>query len=1009
MLLPLNCWDVIMKHLLLLLLLLCATEFVQSQTMPDSKGKDFWFCYLPNFHNGGIDDPQVQIRDSLYVFVVAEKPTNITLTYSNFNGNTRTRTYSITDPTKVLSIGMPFYSLELVGFNLSGSVDITGGQNKQVANQSFHLVSEEDVTVYALNQAETTSDAFLVLPKDALRNDYFVMSYNADLLDDAGANTPSQYAIVATEDSTIVELKNTKATYNNNNGIIKLQKGDVWLVQSLTQNVGDDLTGSHITSNKPIAVFSGHQRVRVPLSARNNTSSRDCLIEQLPPKSTWGRSALLVPYSQPPGVTEFGEDRYRVIAGYDSTRVYIDSVQVTTLQSGQFYEADLTTAHLLTTNRPVMVAQFKKTSTPQDRNGQGNQLGDPFMMMIPPAEQFLKSYRFINAQAFQDSTLDRFGSSKIVSVYKLQYVTVVVPTTSIRSLLLDNQPQSASLFRAIPKSQYSYATIPLNDGVHTIEADTGIGIYVYGYGYANSYGYIGGMSFIQYDFNYPKIFSQRFCYNTIGTVYDTSVADSKLVRVISMPDSLKNVVVDIEKFTPPIDSVHYSVALIDDQEDGSFAIEAEDAYDYIARKRFDVPGFTVRFLDANNSPNRLPFSVNFRGADKHTRCKTVNLVNTGKFPQEILDARIRGNNFDVTINVKVPTTINPGDTLPITICARFDNEGDYVDSLYIKTPCQFRLGAVINSTIRHDNFIPVVTATNTECNEGKNITFDETGDFQSGIERVVISDTTNCTVLVQSRDSLAKVNILINDWRLDSWYKIEVRDSVGNKITLQDTIEGFTLMYKNLDSALPKIQYNNVPYKKLACDTIELYNYGIRTKSFNTLAPHAAVYFTFPQEQFPITLPPNTSKRLAVCFEPHGDPDDIDNIWRDTLYLRHNCRVRPLVLKGLKAPTILNGTNFCDVPVKLESIVSSNNVEVKLIAPNPTSGTTTIEFYIPQQSQTSVYITDELGGTTELLSGQFTRGTYSVEANLHEFRSGVYSCTVVTPTSRSTKQLIIIR
>ncbi|MFM8438364.1 MAG: IgGFc-binding protein, partial [Candidatus Kapaibacterium sp.] len=154
--------------------------------------------------------------------------------------------------------------------------------------------SDEDVTVYAMSQALTTSDAFLVLPTDALGNQYYVMSYTADPSSQASAGTPSQFAIVATEDSTEVRIETDEPIYRYGRvpGVVRLNKGDVYLVQS---QVGDsrrlvDLTGTYVESTKPIALFSGHQRATIPIED-DRRSSRDCLIEQMTPISTWGRGA----------------------------------------------------------------------------------------------------------------------------------------------------------------------------------------------------------------------------------------------------------------------------------------------------------------------------------------------------------------------------------------------------------------------------------------------------------------------------------------------------------------------------------------------------------------------------------------------------------------------------------------------------------------------------------------------------------------------------------------------
>ncbi|MBL7996994.1 MAG: IgGFc-binding protein [Candidatus Kapabacteria bacterium] len=598
-----------------LLLFCCSLASSSAQeTLPDSKGKDFWFCFIPNFHTNFLNDQNVQETDSLYVFVVAEKPCSISLRFSDYEGRTFRIDSVIRDPRQVLTIGMPFFLKELIGFNVGGPVNRDIAQNGKIARQSFHLTSTEEVTVYALNQAFTTSDAFLVLPTDANGTDYMVMSYNADLQINArdASPTPSQYAVVATEDNTEIRFQNTANIALDTLTYRTLNKGDVYLVQSLVNNeAANDLTGSRITSTKPIAVFSGHQRATIPLQLRQALVSRDVLIEQLPPINTWGRTALLTPYPLPADATPIGRDRYRVIAAFDSTRVFVNGAQVTMLMTGQRYEADLDNAKTVRSNNPILVAQFKKTSGDVPPRGVQSDynLSDPFMMLIPPAEQFLKSYRFINAQAYERDE----QNGRVNRVYQQQYLTVVAPTTSVPRILLDGTGIPAGRFTPIPSSVYSYATLPMTDGVHAIEADTGIGIYVFGYGPANSYGYIGGMSFKRYDF--PQITARIACATGRGVVYDTTLKDSRIIRVEPIRDSMFNVNINVLPFVSPADSVEYGIRLIDDTQDGWFWMEAEDQDALISRKRFDVPGFTLRSLDTLSGALRpIPETLPVRGA-----------------------------------------------------------------------------------------------------------------------------------------------------------------------------------------------------------------------------------------------------------------------------------------------------------------------------------------------------------------------------------------------------------
>ena len=93
--------------------------------------------------------------------------------------------------------------------------------------------------------------------------------------------------------------------------------------EDYSSNPRSDLTGSHVTSTKPVAVFAGQQRATVPVELADNLLSRDCLIERCHP-SVPGENAFLTPIHLPAGAVKIGQDMYRILAAYDSTQVFID-------------------------------------------------------------------------------------------------------------------------------------------------------------------------------------------------------------------------------------------------------------------------------------------------------------------------------------------------------------------------------------------------------------------------------------------------------------------------------------------------------------------------------------------------------------------------------------------------------------------------------------------------------------------------------------------------------------
>lgn len=120
-----------------------------------------------------------------------------------------------------------------------------------------------------------------------LGTEYIVMSY---ITLSATPSTASAFGVVATMDGTVVTIVPSIGTNTRPSGVpyeVNLNKGETYqLIASVTNG---DLTGSFITSNNPVAVFTGHTCAYVP----QNISACDHLIEQAPPVTSLGESLSL--------------------------------------------------------------------------------------------------------------------------------------------------------------------------------------------------------------------------------------------------------------------------------------------------------------------------------------------------------------------------------------------------------------------------------------------------------------------------------------------------------------------------------------------------------------------------------------------------------------------------------------------------------------------------------------------------------------------------------------------
>ncbi len=899
-------------------LLLLVAIGLAAEEIPDSKGRDFWFCFMPNYHNSGYYSDAAQERDSIYIFIAAESPTAITLEFTPHDGRPRQQIQGrIADPTQMLVIKMSYHGVELIGINLGGSTaSLARRHTQRPVPYSLHLVSEQDVTVYALNRAETTSDAFLILPTDALGKDYYVMSYNTDVYG-YEQNTPSQFAVVATEDSTVVEfLQITAPTTDGAVSRVLLNQGEVYLVQSMTNNEQYDLTGTRIKSNRPIAVFGGHQRVRVPLQSRRTTSSRDCLIEQIPPTATWGRSAYIVPLVNPPDSIGTWRDRYRILAARDSTVVYLDSVPLLTLNAGQFYEGDLLQPHVIHANRPILVAQFQRTSTPVGLDDL--LLGDPFMMIIPPVEQFLSSYRFACPLSYQYTP----SGITLTEVYRYHFVTIVCHDTTHASVRVDGRPVTQQ-FYPIPKSEYVYTTVRLSPGVHTAEATAPIGIYVYGYGYADSYGYIGGMSFRRYDFEPPKLSSLSPCSPYRLVVYDTLPSDSRIDVVRVVEDSSENVSWQIVRQTLlPEDSVEVFIWLRDPFEDGLITLIAQDAEQFITNARIPIPGMTLRILNQNGGIRRFPITYTYRSATQRSSCFRVPIFNVGRFAQTILGASARVGVLQT--DKQLPLTVLPADSVVLQVCFRSIQTTKLTDTLWLETPCGRYAAAIFTVEFIYDTLPPRIQRAEQPCPPVDILTVEEHGYTQTGIARVSVLDSFNVDISISASPEQVlssaeeqTIRVAQRDWRQDAWYAIEVADSVGNMQTIEGAFLGHTVTIANRDSLDPRATMIGKS-NQFFCDTVELYNYGRYPKTFDRMVSRG-IELSVPPAYLPLVLEPGQRVRVPVCALMPFYNATHSNIYHDTVELRVGCFTRTMPVELRVDASSYVAESSCGVIVRSHS------------------------------------------------------------------------------------------
>ena len=278
--------------------------------------------------------------------------------------------------------------------------------------------------------------------------------------------------------------------------------------------VDGDITGTIVTSDKPIAAFGGSFcTTRGYLDA-----ACDHVEEQLFPFVTWGKK-FVAPRTAPLRLTNnafasaanAGPDYYKIVAGCPDTTcptgttvtlsAAVPSADVLAnpgngcepgtsltanncrLRGGRFVEFRMKSSFTVTADQPISIGQFFASQSATT----GTTLpleGDPSFVLLPPIEQWRASYTVLNAADIRDN-----------------YIGLVIDDTKVLTVQIDGNPVPPGAWVAIAGSPFKVANVAVASGTHTVDVTPkagitplpGAGVTVYGFDEYVSYGYTGGL------------------------------------------------------------------------------------------------------------------------------------------------------------------------------------------------------------------------------------------------------------------------------------------------------------------------------------------------------------------------------------------------------------------------------------------------------------------------------------------------------------------------------------
>jgi hypothetical protein len=355
---------------------------------------------------------------------------------------------------------------------------ITWVTNATLKGSSYDITSDRDIAIYCYYATAYGAEAFRPLPVASWGSEYVVAGLREEILEHIRykgdeesvgySKAPGEIVIFASE-YTQVHV-DYPSTFRERDADLTLDAGDMIVLESHDTNfVYQDISGTRITSTRPVGVISGSTRSLgggvIDVGVEIVSPMRNSAIEWLPPADAWGKTFA-----------------YRQISPHDGTlmrelvRVYATSPGTTNvrdmrdgtvrvLQQGEFIDlASVNVDHSLPvpfqvlTDQPaqamVISGPFSSPTDPGAIVPYSFNLWGVAMSELVPYQSWITFARFY-APAYPTS---------------LQHYVTIIADTSAR-VWLDGR--ELALDRSYPRFPYQQDEIAIAQGDHTIIARGG--------------------------------------------------------------------------------------------------------------------------------------------------------------------------------------------------------------------------------------------------------------------------------------------------------------------------------------------------------------------------------------------------------------------------------------------------------------------------------------------------------------------------------------------------------
>ncbi len=368
------------------------------------------------------------------------------------------------------------------------------------SNKTITIKADNPISVYVMNSRSTSTDGYMAIPVENWGREYLHCSYYDNYEDDT-RKFPGGFLVLGSEDKTrvnvdlrgvgssqIATLKGRAESIGDKITFL-IDEGEVYQIEGDGLTKGEfDISGTLITSDKPVGLISYHTRTSLPIFAPD---SRDHLCEMIPPTSALGSKYASI--SMDRNGSKKG-DLFRIVAVEDNTNfsatwyelesdALINDIHGILDHAGDFEDISsaltpdaninsITGASIFESDKPILLMQYSYSDS-WDNSG-----FDPCMTVVPPLDQYV-THALINAPANK--------------AFKDNYLTIIAihdpndeEMSDLKSIILDNTKLidivPSFTQNQIPGTDLYWARVEVNNNTYTLK---GNGVKFAGYMYGH--------------------------------------------------------------------------------------------------------------------------------------------------------------------------------------------------------------------------------------------------------------------------------------------------------------------------------------------------------------------------------------------------------------------------------------------------------------------------------------------------------------------------------------------